>query len=267
MERRNYIAMAGTLLTGAFAGCSGQSDADTNSGTADEDTTEQTGILSTAVSDQPADIGDFEKLEVTIEEVWVHPVGSEDTSDAETEDESSTETVTKTEAETTEDSPTEESTPESSEDEEMDDENDSEDDDIIRIDVDSAKADLVKLQGDAQKIINSEEIPVGEFSQVKLWVGDDVNAILNDGSETEVITPGNAPLKFNKEFEVRPSTKTTFTADFAPHKRGPNGYVIRPVAEEVKVTYTSVDDGTEEGTDSTTEQTTETPAETTATEE
>jgi len=52
--------------------------------------------------------------------------------------------------------------------------------------------------------------------------------------------PGDAPLKFEKPFEIRSGERTTFTADFTPVRTGPGGrYLLQPVADEVSVEYES----------------------------
>ncbi len=64
--------------------------------------------------------------------------------------------------------------------------------------------------------------------------------MLADGGSAEVTLPGDAPLKFDKAFELRADQTTSFTADFTPVKQGRTGrYVLQPVAGEVTVTYES----------------------------
>lgn len=268
MQRRTYLLTTAGVLTGGLAGCTGTPQSDSDGTTSDGSTTntsptpeaQQTGLLATAVSDDPQTaIDDFEKLVVPITEIWVHPKG--DQQDESTVDETASNTtttvaMTDTEADSatsSDDSSQQDTANETPEDsgphpttvtDEDSDESKDGDGTVIRIQLDEpAHADLVKLQGDAQAVINEEELPVGTYEQIKLWVGDDVEAVLKDGGNADVTTPGNAPLKFNKEFEIRGGTKTTFTADFAPHARGKNaknGYILRPVATEVRVNYTDL---------------------------
>lgn len=52
--------------------------------------------------------------------------------------------------------------------------------------------------------------------------------------------PGDPPLKFDEEFEIRSEETTTFIADFTPVKQGETTeYVLQPVADEVEVIYES----------------------------
>lgn len=75
VDRREYLRLAGTLAAGAtvgLAGCaegiSGNDADDSNGGGSSS-----TGLLSTAVSDDPGDIGDFESCIVTLDGIWVGP--------------------------------------------------------------------------------------------------------------------------------------------------------------------------------------------------
>ena len=49
-----------------------------------EDSPGATGLLSTAVTDQPGDIADFESCVVTIDGIWVKPTSEDDAEDDDT---------------------------------------------------------------------------------------------------------------------------------------------------------------------------------------
>jgi len=103
------------------------------------------------------------------------------------------------------------------------------------IDVDDATADLTELRGDASTLVDETELETGEFERLQLRR---VDAALEDGSDAVVETPGDAPLTFETGFEIREDSRTAFTADFTPVKRGgAGGYVLQPVADEVSVSY------------------------------
>lgn len=260
MKRRQYLSAAAAAIGGGLAGCLDSDNRTDTTRPVDGESEPQTGVLSTAVSDQPNAIDDFERLVVTIEEIWVYPK-KDGNEESDTEDSTGGDSTSDTEAGTdTEESGEETSTTEDDatpEDGESggDREGDGDGERVV-IDAGGAEADLVKLQGDAQAIINDAELPTGEYSQIKLRVGDDVDGVLTDGSEAEVVTPGNAPLQFKQDFEIRENTRTTFVADFAPHRRGNNGYIIRPVASEVEVSYEEIESETEETVTETSESTT-----------
>jgi len=65
-----------------------------------------------------------------------------------------------------------------------------------------------------------------------------VEATLEDGSDTTVEIPGEAPLTFDERFEIRENTRTEFTADFTPVQRGQaGGYLFQPVPDGITVEY------------------------------
>ena len=229
MRRREYlIAASGAVLGTGLAGCLGGNG-------------DSTGTLATRVTDQPGGIADFKSCVVTVTEIRVKPSEGGATNDEETA----------TETEATETAETDDG--------EMDSDGEGE----ARIDVDDAEADLVELQDEETELVSEAELETGEYEYLKLEVSD-VDAELSGGDEAEVDTPGNAPLKFNKSFEVRAETRTVFTADFTPVKRGQQGsYLLKPVAEGVEVEYdsegesgiepeTEPEDGTESDSDTAT---------------
>ncbi|WP_302082233.1 DUF4382 domain-containing protein [Salinibaculum rarum] len=159
-----------------------------------------TGTLATRVKDQPGDIADFESCVVTIDGIWVAPGADETTTD--------------TTAEDTEDGRRE----------------------YYQFD-EPQEADLVQLQDGNTKLVGEQELPTDEYAYLQLDVAS-VDATLTDGGEATITTPGDAPLKFAKSFEIRADETTTFTADFTPVNRGQTGsYVFKPVADGVSVSY------------------------------
>lgn len=106
------------------------------------------------------------------------------------------------------------------------------------VDIEDAEIDLVELQGDASAELGSAELATGDYEFLQLEVGAVVEATLKDGGDATVTTPGEAPLKFEKTFEIREGETTRFIADFTPVKQGQTGrYVLKPVADEVEVIY------------------------------
>lgn len=206
IDRRTYLQATGAAALGTtgLAGCMGTA----------------TGTLATRVTDQPSDIDDFESLIVEIVGFWLGPEGEEEGAEDGTATETETEDGTATETETEDD--------------------ESNGREYFEFD-EAQEADLVELQGDNTKLIDERELEVGEYSYLQLDVAG-VDATLKDGGEPTVETPGDAPLTFNEPFEIREDTRTTFTADFTPVKRGETGtYVIQPVPDDIEVTYGSVE--------------------------
>lgn len=98
-------------------------------------------------------------------------------------------------------------------------------------------ADLVELQKGETTLVDERDLEPAAFEFLQLDV-DGVDATLADGSEGTVETPGEAPLTFDETFEVREGTRTMFTADFTPVKRGQTGtYVLQPVPQGITVEY------------------------------
>jgi len=197
-DRRTYLkATAGLAAasTVGLAGCSGGSG---------------TGTLSTQVTDQPGDIGDFESCIITMAGFWVKSGSGEEGDDSE-----ETETV-----------------------------DESDDREYYEFD-EAQEADLVQLQDGNTSLIDERELEAGEYAYLQLDVTG-VDATLDDGSDATVDTPGDAPLQFKEPFEIRESERTVFTADFTPVKRGQaGGYILQPVASGTNVEYESESTETE----------------------
>lgn len=170
IKRRSYLKAVGTVpVVGFVAGCLGGGD---------------TGTLSTYVSDQPGDIGDFDTLLIQIDGIRVKPEEGE----------------------------------------------------VQRYDAD-AEVDLTELVGDASELVNEEDLETGAYEFLQLDA-EATEATLSDGGSATVDLPGDAPLKFEQEFEIRGDQTTSFTADFTPVKQGQTDqYVLQPVADEVTVSY------------------------------
>ncbi|MXR52179.1 DUF4382 domain-containing protein [Halovenus sp. WSH3] len=202
IDRRTYLAGLGAAGIAGLAGCS-------RGGVA-----AQTGTLATRVTDQPGDIADFESCVVTIVGVWLGPP-SETNSDG---------TANETDSGGTDDG-------DGGEDGERE---------YLEFD-EPQEADLVDLQGENTQLVDERELPTGEHSYLQLDT-DGVEATLDSGESATVEVPGNAPLKFNEPFEIRANTRTVFTADFTPVKRGQSGsYNLQPVASGVTVEYEEIE--------------------------
>ncbi|RLM49748.1 DUF4382 domain-containing protein [Halorubrum sp. Atlit-28R] len=205
LDRRTYLQATGAAALGAagLAGCVGRAS----------------GTLATRVTDQPADIGDFESLVVTVEGFWLGPEGDDPDEDAEDAD---NETDTGDDADAGGN--------------ETDGEEDAEEGrEYFEFD-EPQEADLVELQNGETKLIDERELQTGEYPYLQLDVSS-ADGTLTDGSDATVDLPGNAPLKFNESFEIRENTRTTFTADFAPVLRGNGRYLLRPVPSGIEVEY------------------------------
>lgn len=211
VSRRTYLQATGAAALGAagLAGCVGKA----------------TGTLATRVTDQPADIGDFESLVVTIEGIWLGPEGAESGAAGNETDDGNTTDGDDAGGNETDDGDDDADEPAGREYFEFD---------------ESQEADLVQLQDGETQLIDERELEVGTYQFLQLDVSN-VDGTLEGGDEAEIDLPGNAPLTFNEEFEVRENTRTSFTADFAPVRRGNGTYLLRPVPRGIEVTYGASD--------------------------
>jgi hypothetical protein len=99
------------------------------------------------------------------------------------------------------------------------------------------EADLVDLQDENTQLVDERELDASTYEFLQLDT-DGIDATLKDGSSATVETPGEAPLTFNQQFEIRENSRTVFTADFTPVKRGQTGsYVLQPVPDGITVEY------------------------------
>ena len=232
MGRRDYLRATGAaaLGTAGIAGCVGRA----------------TGTLATSVTDQPADIGDFESLLVTMDGVWIGPEGGDgdDVSDGNEEDgdaENGTD-IDDEDGDAENGTDTDGGGSDAENGTETDEEGDGEDEEddpdgreYHEFD-EPQEADLVQLQGDETQLIDERELTTGTYPYLQLDVSG-TDATLADGGEATVELPGNAPITFNQEFEIREDAVTSFTADFAPVKRGDGTYLLRPVPRGIEVSY------------------------------
>jgi len=210
-NRRNYLRAVGGLAAVSTVGLAGCMD----------DSPGATGLLSTAVTDQPGDIADFESCVVTIDGIWLKPRDEvDDTEEDEDEDD-------------------EDDGVEQQDEEDVD---ESEDREYYAFD-EPQQADLVELQdGQTQLVDEDRELPVNEYEFLQLDVSNVEGVLADDGSAADVDTPGGAPLQFNRRFEIRENQRTTFTADFTPVRRGQTDqYVLQPVARNTDVSYEEIE--------------------------
>ena len=241
IDRRAYLKTTGLATAGmvGLAGCTSDgTDGDETDDTDDTGDDDAFGTLSTAITDQPNDIGDFDELLVTIDGIWVLPAAVDD-EDAEDAEDAEDEQVDDTEnGDDGEDANGEENGDEEDENgdaEDAEEQADREGRRYIEFE-DPQTADLVDLQGDNTQLIDETDLEVGDYRFLQLDVSD-TEGTLTDGEAAEVETPGNAPLLFRREFEIRADETTRFIADFAPMRRGQGSYIIRPVATGTRVLY------------------------------
>lgn len=94
----------------------------------------------------------------------------------------------------------------------------------------NATVDLTELQGANATKLDEFGLANGTYNNVFIHV-ESVEGTLTDGSEADVKLPSNR-LKLSKQFTVGNGEEVDFVFDVTVFERGPNGYILRPVAGE-----------------------------------
>ena len=234
VRRRAVIAAGGTAGATLFAGClSEQSpadedeDEDENEGEGeseegaeeqDEETADRDGSnFRLLISDLPADIGDFDSLNVSFDSARIFDGGEE--SDMDGADEEA--------------------------DDEPADSNAASGDGVDRrrgfyiLDLDDATVDLTQVVGDKAIGVFEGELSEGQYNKIELYVSA-IEGIV-DGDEAEVRVPSEK-LQLTSSFEIRADEPVEFVFDINVVKRGPNnGYNLQPVISQSGVNGTDVE--------------------------
>ncbi|WP_276275947.1 DUF4382 domain-containing protein [Haloarcula regularis] len=248
MDRRKFLGTAAVIGSTLVAGCGGSSgdgaasDDGSGDGTAstesDGGAAASTGAFRLLISDRPADIGDFDSLDVTFDSARVFKAKSDEDGngdgdeDAEAADSESTSTETpETDAETATETETdtEESDGAAAE---SDDANESEDDGeggFETFELDSPTVDLTEVVGEKAIGVLDGELETGRYAKIELSVAA-VEGVV-DGETVPVKVPSNK-LQITKPFEVTAEEPVTFVFDINVVKTGPNGYNLLPVISE-----------------------------------
>jgi len=243
VRRRTFVATAAGLGTTLLAGCSGDGgggggsgDGDGSGGGGDGDGGGgSSGSFRLLVSDQPAAIGDFDSLNVTLASARVFRAD---------EDEEITPTaVNGTEAESAE-SPSNETMADEDGDDEDDEDGDDEDDEddgdgFVEFDLDSATVDLTQVVGDRAVRVLEGELEAGRYSGIELSVAGTEGVV--DGEPVEVKVPSGR-LRIVRPFEVAADEELNFVFDINVVQRGPGGsYNLLPVVGKSGVAGDDID--------------------------
>ncbi|MFB6175400.1 MAG: DUF4382 domain-containing protein [Candidatus Nanohalobium sp.] len=223
--------------TGNMTGGKGDTQAPTNTTTGgdrtvtdDGSTTQQTsapsGRFYLMVSDRPADISDFDYLNVTFSKAKIFQKNTDSTGNTEdntTSNETTNQTVNGTEMNSTETNSTETNTTEKETTEEKG----------FRTVELNGTADLTQVVGDKAKSIAKLNLEEGNYTKISLYAAD-IEASVN-GSEVNVkIPPGK--LMITKPFTVTSNSTTGFVFDIGVFLRGNQqnnqGYILKPVISE-----------------------------------
>jgi hypothetical protein len=248
-----------------FAGCASESEPDDGSsdgtGSADDSTTEDdsdgtdsdSGRFRLLISDMPADIGDFDRLDVSFDRARIFEGGgdSED-EDVESDDETGvtneTEQNATTAAQETDDGDTEEDNAE--EDDETDGASSDEESDegptdgegqggFYTLELDGATVDLTQVVDDRAISVFDGELSEGQYTKMELYVAD-IEGIVG-GEIAEVKVP-SGKLQITQSFEVVAGETVEFVFDINVVKRGQAlRYNLTPVISKSGVRGEDVD--------------------------
>lgn len=249
VRRREFVAAGAGIGATLLAGCagdtgvtsSGDSDgSDGSDGSDDEGSGTAAGRFRLLISDAPADIDDFERLDVTVESARIfeareeedeaddeEDIGDEDTDDEAEDDEEGDEDEDGGGNETADDDG---DAPVDGDDDAADDD-ESEDDDseggFTVIDLGGVTVDLTQvLEEDAMPVFDGE-LAEGRYEKLELNVASAAGTV--DGEAVAVKLPSEK-LQITKPFEVRADETVSFVFDINVVKRGPNnGYILKPV--------------------------------------
>jgi len=249
MDRRKFLSVTTVAGTTLVAGCGGSSDTGDTGGSTDTvsdamdgstDTASTTGNFRLLISDRPADIDDFDSLDVTFDRARVHRRTSADDETAmatETGTATATATETSTATETQTATATGSATGTDADESDSDGQDDSENGFTV-FDLDEPTVDLTKVVGERAIGVLDGKLETGEYSKIELYVSG-VEGVV-DGETVPVKVPSNK-LQIQKAFEVTADGTVEFVFDINVVKKGPNGYNLLPVISESGVAGTDVD--------------------------
>jgi len=276
-RRREFVALGAGASATLLAGCagdgalpsSGGSDGSDGSDGADGSET-LTGGFRLLISDAPADIADFDRLDVTLSEARIFEAGEGDEEDededgededgedededgendnaagSDDEDDETNPTGNETESETDSPNGTVDEDADEEDDEDADEEDDGDEDGEREDDrgftvvaLDGATVDLTQVIEEDATAVFDGDIPAGSYEKIELSVSD-VEGIVG-GEAVDVKLPSEK-LQITNGFEVTPDEPVSFVFDINVVKRGPNnGYILKPVISGSGVAGRDVD--------------------------
>ncbi|MFC4540703.1 DUF4382 domain-containing protein [Halosolutus amylolyticus] len=255
--RRTFIAAgsgaSATLLAGCISGSSptgGDADASEDGDAEDSTDDADSANFRLLISDMPADIGDFERLDVSFDRARIFDGGNEESDGDGSDEEQAKDDEEKEDADDEEQADDGDGAddPDGEDDESGDgnEKDDEESDDGVErkrgfyvIDLDGATVDLTQVIGDKAKSVCDVELSDGTYQKIELHVSD-VEGIV-DGEEVAVKVPSEK-LQLTSPFEVGGDEPVEFVFDINVVKRGPdNGYILKPVISKSGVNGKDVD--------------------------
>ncbi len=232
LPRRRVLALGAGVGATLLAGCTGGTDPTSGSAT-------DTGEFRLLISDRPADIADFERLDVTFSDARIFRADTEETTTLMTTQapttttQNATATTTQTGTNTTatnETATTTESTEEAEEANEGDDGDDGDEAGFYTLDLEGNTVDLTQVIGEDATPVFEGELDAGAYTKIELNVAEVAGIV--EGEEVDVKIPSEK-LKITNNFAVTAEEPVEFVFDINVVKRGPkNGYILTPVISE-----------------------------------
>jgi len=230
IPRRALLAAGGAAGATLVAGCTG------STGTAGDDG--NTGTFRLLVTDLPADIGDFDSLEVTLDRARVFRGADEESDESETDGADADDSETDGDDANESEDETADSTSESGNGAESDSDGASDDREFFWIDLDGATVDLTQVVGDKAVSVFEGELEAGTYSKIELHAAG-IEGIV-DGERVDVKIP-SGKLQIVHGFEIHPDDPVEFVFDIHVVKKGNGGYNLRPVVSGSGVNGKDVD--------------------------
>ena len=257
--RRRFIAVGTGVGAALLAGCTDDDGGDgtPTDGGGDGSGGGETAAFRLLVSDAPADIDDFDRLDVTLDSARVFEGGDgegEEGEGRETEEDDEEQTETEEDADDAEETATDTveedhqqtgdaengtstengTATETADSEDTTETAESEDGESDRgfyvLDLDDPTVDLTQVVGDKAVAVFDGELSEGSYQKLELHVAD-VEGIV-DGEEVEVKVPSEK-LQLTKPFEVRAGEELDFVFDINVVKRGNQAsYNLKPVISQ-----------------------------------
>jgi len=254
IPRRALLTTGGAAGAALLAGCTGGdssgspddadgTDTDDDSGSSGGDT----GTFRLLVTDLPADIGDFDSLEVTLDRARVFKGDAESEADSGQEDGDSDEESAESDGADTQDADSQDADAEEGDGEnedggeEDDGESEETDDgqrDFFWLDLAGATVDLTDVIGDKAVSVFEGELEAGSYSKVELHAAG-IEGIV-DGEPVDVKIPSEK-LQIVHGFDIHPDEPVDFVFDIHVVKKGNGGYNLRPVISGSGVNGKDVD--------------------------
>jgi hypothetical protein len=283
--RRRFIAVGTGVGAALLAGCTSDDGSGNGDGTATNDGGDggaETAAFRLLVSDAPADIDDFDRLDVTFEQARIFEGGDGEGTETEGTDEEGTATANGTETGTHDETVEEdqqqggENGSDAGNDTSTENETATETDGgngtesetgtgtesgsdgaegnrgFYILELDSPTVDLTQVVGDVAQPIFDGELEAGSYRKLELHVERTEGIV--DGEEVEVNVP-SVKLQLTKPFEVRAGEELDFVFDINVVKRGnQDSYNLKPVisqsgvrGEDVEVQESSEGAGSDAG--------------------